>query len=428
MTYDETRDSEQLRLCDRSIDDFVKRYNKISKKPPARRQTIILFPGGGGCQLKRATTKFIDGISAAQTFRYRAIWLTIGSFLGDALLLRMNKVATGGGAYSYRDKDDYIIVADGAVRLGTFTPYDGFITWCNQKKIDWFVFGWDWRRRLDETVEFFQQQFLPHFQARVVAECGADPLADFSLVGHSFGGMVVNWMLRKHDVAEMKRAVTVATPFYGYAGQIHRFFEGDTLFNGPFDVMKMDVIRTFTSFPAFYALLFLDGDTYDLNKVALQNDPNYPLPDYPSVDATVPLVRADPYDPQTNGAQVRYPPPSTMSGFDPDELANGKAVVKFLAGPLSAARAAKFFNLRGARTTPNTVGGTKWTWLPPPFDPSPIADDPPMPGDGTLPAWSTRLVTLDSGHCIPLVSADVEHMFIMNSALTLAELGTVLGV
>lgn len=428
MTYDETRDSEQLRLCDHSIDDFIKRYKKISKKPPARRQTVILFPGGGGCQLKRATTKFVDGTSTAQTFKYYPVWLTVGSFLGDALLLQLHKVPSGAGTNTYRDDNDQIIVADGAVNFDSCTPYDGFIAWCNQKKIDWFVFGWDWRRRLDDTVKFFENQFLPHFQGRVISECNADPLNDFSLIGHSFGGMVVNWILRDYDVPAMSRAVTVATPFYGYAGQIHRFFEGDAYFNGPFGILKMDVIRVFSSFPAFYALLFLDEDTYDANKIALQNDPDYPLPDYPSIDATVPLLRADPYNPQTNGAQVRYPPPYTLSGFDTDELANGRAVVRFLAGPLSATKANKFFNIRGVHTTANTVGGTKWAWIPPPFTPSPIADDPFIAGDGTLPAWSTRLVTLSPGNYISLKDTNLEHMFIMNSKATLVALGAVLGV
>ncbi|MEO8739065.1 MAG: hypothetical protein ABI537_05105 [Casimicrobiaceae bacterium] len=428
MTYDETRDSEQLRLCDHSIDDFVNRYKKISGKPPKRRQTVILFPGGGGCQLKRATAKFVDGVSTPQTFQYHPVWLTPGSFLGDALLLKLKKVPSGSGTNTYRDMDDHIIVADGAVNFLQCTPYDGFIAWCNKKKIDWFVFGWDWRRRLDETVEFFVHQFLPHFQARVVNECAADPLEDFSLIGHSFGGMVVNWILREHDDAALSRAVTVATPFYGYAGQVHRFFEGDAYFNGPFNLLKMDVIRVFSSFPAFYALMFLDGKTYDTYKTDLQNDPQYPLLDYPSMDSTLPALRADPYNPQTNGSQVRYPPPYTMSGFDTDELDNGGEVVKFLAGALTAAKANKFFNIQGAHVPANTVGGTTWAWLPPPFAPPPITDNPVVGGDGTLPAWSTRLVSLNPSNCILLKDPNAEHMFIMNSTATLKALAGVLNV
>ena len=45
--------------------------------------------------------------------------------------------------------------------------------------------------------------------------------------------MIVKLIMNEANplVDEMHRAVTVATPFYGYAGQLHRYFEGDPELN-----------------------------------------------------------------------------------------------------------------------------------------------------------------------------------------------------
>jgi hypothetical protein len=62
-----------------------------------------------------------------------------------------------------------------------------------------------------------------------------------------------------------------------------------------------------SSLPACYALHFLSGAVFTTDGPALMADPHYPLPGYPSMDAVDPLVRADPYNPLTNGMKVRYP-------------------------------------------------------------------------------------------------------------------------
>ena len=146
-----------------------------------------------------------------------------------------------------------------------FDPlYDAFIAWCAQNDLDLFVFDWDWRRRLEDTVTFFVRKFLPFFETRVVAAGLPDPLANFSLVGHSFGGMIVNLILRGNDpiVANLARVITAATPFYGYPGQVRRWFEGDPIANGTDDVFKEDIMEVVTSLPALYTLHYLDEATY----------------------------------------------------------------------------------------------------------------------------------------------------------------------
>ena len=139
-------------------------------------------------------------------FAYDTVWLTWEDFLGGALDLQITK-ANG----KYRDKDDRIVIANGTVKILGWTFYDGFTKWCKKKGLDYFVFGWDWRRRIQDSGRFFVNQFLSHFQDRVKAGCNnADPLSNFSLIGHSAGGMVVNWILRESPRSPIAGAVRAA--------------------------------------------------------------------------------------------------------------------------------------------------------------------------------------------------------------------------
>ena len=151
MTYSATRDREQLRYLEVDIASFIQRYQ--SRPPGIQRRTLFLFPGGMGSQLLRARTSYQTGGPQTQTFQYDPVWLTLGTFLGDSLNLKMHDV---GGVY--QDLGDRIIIPYGSVEFLGLTPYTRFIAWCELNDIDWFVFGWDWRRRLEDTVSFFLQQ------------------------------------------------------------------------------------------------------------------------------------------------------------------------------------------------------------------------------------------------------------------------------
>jgi hypothetical protein len=417
MSYASTRDDEQLRILDIAIAEFVHRYN--SRPPSTKRRTLFLFPGGLASQLLRARKRYRDDLTTPQTFQYDKIWLTLGTFLGDALHLKMKRDAQG----VFRDDRNRIVIADGAVELFGISPYHQFTEWCEAQDLDWFVFGWDWRRRLEETVEFFVARFLLHFQSVVAPQIGnVDPLKDFVLVGHSFGGMVVKLILHRPEavLGGLTRAVTVASPFYGYGGQIHRWFEGEPYFNA---LGKKEVIRTISSLPGCYTLAYLDGQTFNTNNAALTGDPNFPLPGYPSRDAANSSQIADPYNP----APKRYP---TNSGFDNGELTHAQPIYKQVAADLPPALAAKFYNIRGVHLPPNdTVGGITWASLAPGYDPAtdptPIQDGGTVPGDDTQPAWSARLVTLPSSHCLT-VGGGIHHMFMMEYPQTHQALAAVL--
>jgi hypothetical protein len=427
LSYDRNRISEQLRVLEPEINNFIVRYN-ASNGPAGggSRQTVFLFPGGMASRLVRATEVFDPTDPSNQVFAYEEIWLNALTFLGRARDLVMTRVAPN----DYRDKRNKIIVTDGLINLFGVTPYLGFTAWCAQKGLDYFVFPWDWRRAVYDVGDLFITHFLPHFQELVRAGCNnADPLERFSLIGHSAGGMVVNWALRSGApiMSGLDKAITVATPFYGYGSQLHRWFEGEEYLNG-FGLFTEGIIRAICSFPGCYAWMFLSHDTFAAEQEMLKADQDYPLVAYPSVDFTSGAI-ADPYNPQTYGVKGRYPS-FTKSGFDFVELACANALVTFLSSPLTQAQANKFWNIRADTGAGNTLHETTWDWVPP-TTPTPIQDLSLTPGDGVQPAWTARHVDLEPlapGHVINIRSAWAEHGTIMNLPSTLQEIAGILGI
>jgi pimeloyl-ACP methyl ester carboxylesterase len=415
-TYNATRESEQLRYLKIDVASFIQRYQ--SKPLTSGRRTLFLFPGGMGSQLLRARTAYQNN-GGPQTFQYDNYWLSPLTFLGGALDLGMYRHGNG-----FRDYEDKIVIPYGAVNLFGLTPYTRFTQWCDLNDLDWFIFGWDWRRRLDDTVHFFFHKFLPLFRSTVQQECGVDPLQEFILVGHSFGGMVVSLMLHNVDpvLNTMTQAVTVASPFYGYDGQLHRWFEGEPLLNhiGPIDVTTQ-MIEVITSLPGCYVLPYLDHKTFQTYRPALKNDPDYPLNAYPSRDVSNANQDVDPFNPGPN----RYP---QNTGFDFNELNHALATYRKIAAGPPVAYAGKFFNSRGIQVPKgSTTGSITWGSLTGPNNPhaSPVSSGPGCPGDDTLPGWSTRLVTLAANQVVS-VKGNIDHMFIMEDDLTHTAIAQVL--
>jgi hypothetical protein len=432
MTYDETREREQLRMLAPAIDDFINDYlGARAAQPASPRQTVFFFPGGMASELKRATEPFDDNSGEPQSFEYESVWLTFDTFAGGARALEMYKKGD-----AFRDKDDRIIVASGAVNLLGCTPHEGFVDWCANNSVDLFVFDWDWRRRQQDTVGFFVDKFWPHFRARL-AEAGCTEALDaFSLIGHSLGGMIVNLILRGNDpevAQKAKRVITVATPFYGYASQIHRWFEGEHLLNGPGALFQRDMLRVIASLPGLYTLHYPDVETFEQHLDDLTHDPDYPLGDYPSADALRPALRADPYNPSTNGSMVRYP---VNTGFDLEELGYGRLLVRRMAGPMPGDLLRRFYNIRGVQLQDDgksilsdTVGSVSFGWISPDFDagdPCPVTDAAPAAGDGVQPAWTARLVSNDPARVITVSGTGLDHMFLMNYSGTIERLAAIL--
>jgi len=421
MTYNQTRDDEQLRILQRSIGEFILRFRQSTAA--GNKYTVILFPGGMASTLIRADLPYRPELVTPQSFNYVPVWLNPQTLTGDALTLEMHSGKHGDD----RDLDDRIILADGAVTFEGRSVYDGFSDWCQRNDLNLFVFGWDWRRRLENTVSFFLKKFLPVFQQSVIDACGADPLDNLVLIGHSFGGPIIKLILHESDpsVDRVKRAITVAGPFYGYPGQLHRYFEGDSLLN---DLGKDKVVKAISSLPSLYTLQLLDYRTYRLNKAALQADTDFPLKAYPSLDATTKRP-ADAYRPRSNGPKkIRYP---TGTGFRLKELKPARAIARMIAAPLDCATSAKLFSIRAAsKPTKSTI---KWDWITPQYDPenantpSPVADGPEIAGDDTQPAWTARLATQPHDHVVTL-TGDVSHICMMDNPKTQNALAKILGL
>jgi hypothetical protein len=77
----------------------------------------------------------------------------------------------------------------------------------------------------------------------------------------------------------------------------------------------------------------------------------------------------------------------------------------------------------------DTVNNQTWDWIASNFDPnagnSPIVDYL-GPGDGTLPAWSTRLISAPPGNVRTLLGDDIDHMYMMSDPLVTNALGMVI--
>ena len=224
-------------------------------------------------------------------------------------------------------------------------------------------------------------------------------------------------------LSTMGRTITVASPFYGYDGQIHRWFEGEPLLNhiGPIDITP-EVIEVIASLPGVYVLPYLDKQTFQNNQAALAADPHYPLNAYPSHDSFHGTLTVDPFSPGAN----RYP---QNIGFSTNELHHARNIYRKIAQGPHPQYVDRFFNIRGVQSPPQTTpGSVSWGLLTGPNNPgiSPIGTGSGTPGDGTQPAWSTRLVTLPPGQIINLVGGDVSHMLMMEQDATQQAIGHLL--
>jgi hypothetical protein len=411
--YVTSRDSAFVFRIRRALEEFASEYglNPSIKN----RRTIFLFPGGLGSQLMRADLPYPQVPQG-----YEKVWLDGGVF-EDAPHL---EVLPGGV-----DTEQRFVIPDGCVDIPgpirDLHPYTNFSQWCRDHAIDLFVFAWDWRRSVQDAADFFLKVFLPIFDVRFGGHT-PHPLDYFSLIGHSAGGMVVKAILNStadQYVQRVKKAITVATPFYGYGMQIHRYLQGDPLLS-PTPIPRSTTVRIISSMPGGYEYLYLDHETYEANKVAFANDPEgYNLAAYPSMDKDDPTAVADPYDaqPDDNG-RVRYP---FHYGFDSSLLYRAKIQTRKLSSAFTdPAIAAKFYNIRGVQSRDgvvlnDTVVGQSWGRISPEFDPDTdpdSIDDKMGPGDSIEPAWTTRLLGLPdpASQVITIVGDDIHHATMMD--------------
>jgi hypothetical protein len=409
------------------ITGLIERCNPT---PPAA-PVIFFFPGGLGSQLMQAEEPAPNG----PPYDFYTVWLNCTIVLGVARQLQLN---------GDQDWQSEYILPDGCIDF--IQSYDGFQQWCADNHLPLFIFGWDWRRKSGHAAEFFLKKFLPAVDAAVKAGGYANsPLANFWLIGHSFGGMVVKRILNETAnpyVQSMKGAITVATPFYGSGGQVHRFFVGESdlnatlLPNGAATCTKI-----VSTLPANYEILFLDQDTFNANQAAFLLDPaGYNLSQYPSTDAAT-GVPADPYVPIPG--QPAQPPATGMVryiqnyNFSWQLLNHARTASHLTAQALDPSVSDKFWNVRYVQTgngetdLAGTVVAQTWALANANFDPD-VGPDPITdnygPGDSVVPAWSARLIGVANDHVVTLRAPGLEHQNLMNEGIVQEQLATLLNL
>jgi len=437
MSYEYSRDQAQIARLDKATDDFI---GRAGKHKPATRRTMFVFPGGMASRLFRATAPYNKAGQAVQISNFTMAWLDISSLVPPGAT---NLMMQRHGIDGYRDFENHIIVADGGVSFASFfepwlgpllddflDPYGYFTQWCFDQGVDCFVFGWDWRRKTFDTADFFARQFLPRFRQQVIDAGLPDPLTNYTLLGHSFGSMVVNHLNRWPPATlppspplaplpgNMTKAIAVGGLFHGYGGQLHRWFQPDSTFKA-LDQTRM--LQTIASLPGPYELMVLPDPTWQelmLVQRGPGQSPPYPLPDYPSADAIVIPQLDDPYDPPA----AHYP---TTTGFDAGYLAAARETVRHLARSAGSKADKRFVSIQGIKTDlfgedlNSTSSNTGWkppgnTALP---DPDLVTDTASVPGDGTLPAWSTYF---QGGEVHTVRDFWLEHMLLLYDPKILA--------
>jgi hypothetical protein len=306
---------------------------------------------------------------------FEVVWVSLGLlFRQDGLNLEIDPEA--------QDKDAFIIVPDGPVEFALIPAYDGTRAFFQDNGYNYCVFGYDWRRPIQEAADNLQS-FLTDVQAAVQNQFGEDPLPKTTVLCHSQGGLVAKLFLHLPNTlgAAIERVITIATPFYGTASQTQRFFQGEDILNILYGAQR--VAPVVGALPGPYVLMPMDHATWVARGAAL-GVPNYPVLD----EAGAP---ADVYD---LANMPKYPP--WVSG---DFVDNARLVRLTMDLDLPDPLLAKFFHLRADTT--HTMALFRWGPLPvgyvagqstPNFNLDGGAPNGGMvPGDGTVPAFAAAL-------------------------------------
>ena len=388
MSYSDWRKSLIYNMYNATIREFVTRYQPGWP-------TVVLLPGGMGSQLDRSMEAYQPDLR--QPTDYDTVWIDFGIlFCGEA---RSLLIETNG-----HDRDSHVIVADGPLRLPPFfkkySPYDVTEQFFQSKNVNYVVFGYDWRRPLDEGAKFLEY-FLTHLKNRVFAKHNENPLPNLTLLAHSQGGLVAKIFLhRVVDIgAWMKQLITVATPFYGTWNHQQRYFIGQKMLNKIYPASEVAEITA--TLPGPYSLMFLPQPIFHKYDAAMGLK-RYPMRDPNGGDG------ADPYDAANLN---RYP-----KWVNSQHLENAGKICRILAAPLPPAVAQRVYNIRSVADNQTPV---ELIWQPLSAGFNPDEDDSPVQkgtlglGDGTVPAWSAYHVSVPDENKKELTGVVEDHTYLM---------------
>jgi len=280
MSYADARNQATRDAFKSVLDGLVAQYK------PAW-PTVILLPGGMGSQLDRSNAPYASNPIDFRDFK--TLWVSAGVLLEQAALgLEMDTAE--------HDVGNYLIVPDGPIRFPLLAAYEGAQKYFADNSFNFAIAGYDWRRELQEAA-INLHQFLRDFQTEITAKGLADPLPRTSLYCHSQGGLVARLYLSFPGslAATLQAIITIATPFYGTATHMQRYFVGDPTLNLIYEPAK--VARIVGTLPGPYALMPMDYATWNARRDLLG------VARYPVLGANGSV--ADPYDAANAG--TRYP-------------------------------------------------------------------------------------------------------------------------
>lgn len=396
ITYFDTVHIESMDMINQALDVFFQDFDPDQP-------SIILLPGGLGSTLRQSYSAF-NGVPQAPSAFRRVIWVDLGLLFGDALRLPID--ADG------FDTQNKIIVADGDLDFCLVHPYKDAVRYFRETlHANVLVLGWDWRRTVMTSVDYLTQA-LAQMSARALNLTGRNILQDTFLVGHSMGGMVAKLFMstQPHLAQDLRGMISVGSPFYGYFGQLDRFYNGVQYFNDLYTTPK--VARITSSWPGMYSLLSIDQLTYNQSHVELG------LTSYPVVDS----ISGNPVDPYNPSTLLRYP-----DWVRTDQIPRGLSMRHTLAAPLTGNMGGKVHHLRVNQADTTLTSATWEPTLPPNYvpgsSPSPIQFHLGA-GDDTIPVWSAALASTPAGNIHNFSTG--EHAFLMEERPILAKIAEII--
>lgn len=381
MSYEIARNHEIHDAHQRVIDIFARTYR-------CGQPTIVLLPGGMGSHLDRSTAAYKNDQSIPFPM-YDPVWMDVEMIFGrDLELLRME--ANG------HDAGEHMIIPTGPLQF-LVKAYDGTQRFFQDLGWNYIVFGYDWRRSLEEAASQLTE-FLVNLRDRVKDLRDCDPLPTTTLLAHSQGGLVGKIFLQSVSGDDgrgignwMAQFVSVGTPFYGTSSHQDRYYQGQSPLNTFYG--KRRVAEIAGSLPGPYVLMFADQSALNAATQAKLGLTSYPISD------SVTGAPADPYD---SANFSRYPSWVSTSAVEAAMLAR-----ETIAADLPDAVGERVFHIRSGL---NGATGTELKWDPvtggsynPASAPSPISAIA-GPGDGTVPFWSARLAQIPDAQVY-----DLEH-------------------
>lgn len=220
---------------------------ELALEPEARgmRQAVVLLPGVMGSLLAS-----VRGVTSM-------LWLNPLIFVnGQCQYLQLNQDGSADASVEI-DCTAFSLEKLSYLKIGLAL----------RKKTDLFEFPYDWRRPIEYNADVLHQS--------IERWSDGNPGQQFTLVGHSMGGLVSRAYLARHpDSAErrVRRLIMHGTPHFGAAAAVENLFNGNQMMS-VIDRLndRNDMRRVVLSMPSLYELLpappdlFPSGRAYPAN-------------------------------------------------------------------------------------------------------------------------------------------------------------------